>query len=191
MGRAMTVKPRRLSVVRAHATTSDADALARVARGDVGALGEVYDRHARELLRFASRTAGASDAPDVVQSTFLRAAKVAGAYDGRAPTARAWLFGIAVRVMQERRRSVARFARALMRFDASVVVMPVHAERSDLEKALSRLAEAKRVVLVLAEVEGFTCEEIATMLGVPVGTVWTRLHHARKQLRAFFDEGSP
>ena len=45
-------------------------------------------------------------------------------------------------------------------------------------------------MLLLAEVEGFTCEEIAAMLAVPVGTVWTRLHHARRQMRAFYEEGS-
>ena len=43
---------------------------------------------------------------------------------------------------------------------------------------------------VLAEVEGYTCEEIAEMLGVPVGTVWTRLHRARRDLRRFYGEAS-
>ena len=48
---------------------------------------------------------------------------------------------------------------------------------------------AKRTVLVLAEVEGFSCEELATMLSIPIGTVWTRLHHARRELRRFYEEG--
>jgi RNA polymerase sigma-70 factor (ECF subfamily) len=186
----MTAKPRHLAVVRPLPATTDADALARVARGDVGALGEVYDRHARALLSFASRAAGRSEAEDIVQSTFLRAAKVAATYDDRAPTARAWLFGITVRLLQERRRSVARLARALLRFDASDAIVPHDGDRCDLENGLARLADAKRTVLLLAEVEGFTCEEIAVIVGVPVGTVWTRLHHARKELRAFFDEES-
>jgi RNA polymerase sigma-70 factor (ECF subfamily) len=62
--------------------------------------------------------------------------------------------------------------------------------RRDVEKAVATLTEAKRVVLLLADLEGFTCEEIAAMLGIPVGTVWTRLHHARRELRAFYEEPS-
>ncbi len=182
--------PRRLAVARAHEVTEDGAALARVAKGDVGALGEIFDRHSRALLRFVSRSAGTSDAEDIVQTTFVRAAKVAATYDARGDSARPWLFGIAVRVLQERRRAFARLGRALSRLDASRTAGPPTAARSDLEKGLFRLTEAKRVVIVLAEIEGFTCEEIAAMLETPVGTVWTRLHHARKELRSFFEEGS-
>lgn len=170
--------------------SEDARALARVAGGDLGALGALYDRHARALLAFASRAVGSNEAEDVVQSTFIRAAKAASSYDGRAASARSWLFGIAARLVQERRRSFARFARALSRFDLSASSPPEAEDQSDMKKALLRLSEAKRVVLLLAEVEGFTCEEIATMLGVPIGTVWTRLHHARRDMRAFYEETS-
>lgn len=165
----------------------DAGSLARVACGDIGALSELYDRHARALLRFATRCVGASDAEDLVQSTFIRAASAAATFDGRSPSARSWLFGITARLIQERRRSVTRFARALLRmttFDTGVLAS---GERRDLEKGLLLLSDAKRTVLVLAEVENFSCEEIATMLDVPVGTVWTRLHHARKEMRAFYE----
>lgn len=166
----------------------DIEALGRVARGDVGALGFLYDRHARALLGFASRAVGAHDAEDLVQSTFERAAKASATFDGRSSSARSWLFGIAARLVQERRRSFARFARALTRIDVTEGFSPTGDMRNDLRKGLFRLTETKRVVLLLAEVEGFTCEEIATMLGVPVGTVWTRLHHARREMRAFYEE---
>jgi len=166
----------------------DADALARVARGDVGALGEVYDRHARSLLSFAARAVGRHHAEDIVQSTFVCAAKVASTYDARGASARSWLFGIAARLVQQRRRSFARLARALLRFDLAASSSPEGEARNDLQKGLLRLSEAKRVVLLLAEVEGFTCEEIATMLEIPVGTVWTRLHHARREMRVFYEE---
>ena len=55
--------------------------------------------------------------------------------------------------------------------------------RTDVERALATLSEAKRVTLLLAEVEGLTCQEIADALAVPIGTVWTRLHAARRELR--------
>lgn len=171
---------------------SDTVALHRLAKGDVSALGEVYDRHAAALLRFASRASSPNDAEDLVQATFVTVIKIAGSYDGRADSARAWLHGITARLIQERRRSVVRFARALLRLgsEPAPVVDRGDACQSDLERGLRKLSDAKRVVLVLAEVEGYTCEEIASMLEVPIGTVWTRLHHARKELRAFYEEGT-
>ncbi|MDB5217035.1 MAG: polymerase sigma-54 factor RpoN [Myxococcaceae bacterium] len=176
------------------AASNDADVLGRVGRGDVGALGELYDRHASALLGFATRCTSAQDAEDLVQTTFVRAARAAATFDGRAGSARSWLFGITAHLVQERRRSFARLARALLRFDVGAVTgaasSPPGEERNDLRKGLDRLTETKRVVLLLAEVEGFTCEEIATMLSVPVGTVWTRLHHARREMRAFYAEGT-
>jgi RNA polymerase sigma-70 factor (ECF subfamily) len=171
----------------------DTEALVRVAAGDLGALGEVYDRHASAVLRFAARAAGPHDAEDVVQATFIKAARIASTYDGRGDSARSWLFGIAARQIQGRRRSLARFARALARLaeTTSSSVTAEHIPRSDLERGLDSLSDAKRIVIVLAEVEGYTCEELARMLSIPVGTVWTRLHHARKELRAFYERRVP
>ena len=189
MGRTMKVS---LHLVPNHKQDSDTSALRRVAKGDVSALGEVYDRHAAALLRFASRASSPHDAEDLVQATFVTVIKIAGTYDARTDNARAWLHGITARLIQERRRSVVRFARALLRArtDPAPFVDRGGACQSDLERGLRTLSDAKRVVLVLAEVEGFTCDEIASMLSVPVGTVWTRLHHARKDLRAFYEEGA-
>jgi len=175
-------------VVAIGSASPDTDALRRVATGDVGAMGDVYDRHVHALLRFVTRAVGAGDAEDIVQSTFIRAVKMAATYDDRAATGRPWLFGIAVRLVQERRRSLGRFARALVRLHTATATpwMTPRVHPLDLEKALRSLSEAKRVVIVLAEVEGFSCEEIARMLEVPIGTVWTRLHHARRELRKHY-----
>jgi RNA polymerase sigma factor (sigma-70 family) len=167
----------------------DVAALIRVAQGDVSALGEVFDRHAESVLRYVARVSGSADAEDVVQATFLRAAKAAKTFDRRAESARPWLFGIASRIVLERRRAFARFTRALFTLgSSSPAPASVDAVRTDVERALDRLSPAKRIVVILAEVEEYTCEEIALMLDVPVGTVWTRLHHARRQLRAHFEE---
>jgi RNA polymerase sigma-70 factor (ECF subfamily) len=51
------------------------------------------------------------------------------------------------------------------------------------------LSQPKRVTLLLAEVEGLSCPEIAAALDIPVGTVWTRLHKARRELRQLLDGG--
>jgi RNA polymerase sigma factor (sigma-70 family) len=171
------------------AAASDAALLARVAEGEVSAMGALYDRYAPTLLRFARRI-DPQEAEDLLHSTFVRVAKLSMRFDGRSPSARAWLFAIMTRVAQERTRSLRRFARAVARFSElprrhAVSIIDT---RPDLDRALRQLSTAKRAVLLLAEVEGFSCEEIAAMLGIPVGTVWTRLHHARKELRALRDE---
>jgi RNA polymerase sigma factor (sigma-70 family) len=167
---------------------SDAELLARIASGEVSALGTLYDRHAPGLLRFARRI-DPQEAEDLLQSTMLRVAHLAARFDGRTPSARAWLFAIMLRVAQERSRSLRRLGAVLKRLAElpRAAVAPVETA-PDLERGLRRLSHAKRSVLLLSEVEGFTCEEIANMLDVPVGTVWTRLHHARRELRAFSEE---
>jgi RNA polymerase sigma factor (sigma-70 family) len=172
---------------------SDADVVLRIANGEMRALGVLYDRYASSLYAFSWRLVKDESAEDVVQAVFLRVVQVASSFDPHAASARPWLFGIAVRLVRERRRSFRRFAAMLhARFTAvqprdRAPFEPLD-HRRDLEHALDRLTEAKRVVLLLAEVEGFTCEEISRMLSISVGTVWTRLHHARKELRAHLGE---
>ena len=168
---------------------SDAAVLARVAEGDVAALGALYDRYAPQLLRFARRVAR-NDAEDVVQTVFLRVMRIATTFRPDATSARPWLFAITTRVLQERTRALRRWGAAMLRL-AQDVDEPVGTSleiAGDVQRGLMRLSMAKRTVLVLAEVEGFACEEIASMLSIPVGTVWTRLHHARKELRAQRDQ---
>ncbi len=170
---------------------ADAEALQRLARGETSALAVVYDRHHAVIRRFVARaTNEAHDVEDLVHATFLTAAKAAPSFDGRT-SCRPWLFGIAARLLQRRRRSLARWSRALRELairqaDAHVDPHRDLGARDDLNAvsiALTRLSEAKRVVLCLAEVECLSCEEISDALGVPVGTVWTRLHHARREIR--------
>jgi RNA polymerase sigma factor (sigma-70 family) len=172
-------------------TATDAALLARVAAGEVSALGALYDRHAPSMLRFAQRI-DPQEYEDLIQATFLRVAQLASRFDGRTASARAWVFAIMTRVAQERSRSLRRWTAALNRF-ADVprrgAIAP-NDTASDLDRALNRLSVAKRSVIVLSEIEGFTCEEIAVMLRIPIGTVWTRLHHARKELRALHDDDS-
>ena len=191
----MTATPR-LQLVRppqAAALGDDRARMAAIARGDCAALAELYDAYAPGLLGFARRAVGRADAEDIVQTTFITAARMAPTWDGRSPSARAWLFGIAARHLKERQRAGSRFARALL----GLATEPAHAskgpsgERLDTWAALERLPEAKRIVLVLAEVEGFSGEEIAKMLDIPLNTVWTRLHHGRRAMRELLDEELP
>ncbi len=171
----------------------DALTLARIAAGDLGELGTLYDRYAADILRFVTRLGGASLAEDVVQTVFVRVATLAGVYDPQAPSARPWLFGIAVRILREQRRSLRRWTSALFELGQhrrELSAAPSEGT-SDLERAVAQLSVAKRTVLLLVEVEGFSCPEVASILVLPIGTVWTRLHHARREVRGFFQEAEP
>jgi RNA polymerase sigma-70 factor (ECF subfamily) len=166
---------------------SDPELLARLATGQLGALGELYDRYQAAVRSFIARaTRDAHDVDDLVQATFLAAASTANRYDGRA-SCRPWLIGIAAQLLRRRHQSLARLASILSSLKhtlrPAVDPRPVHEARTDLERALARLSEAKRITLLMAEVEGLTAPEIAAALAVPVGTVWTRLHSARHELR--------
>jgi RNA polymerase sigma-70 factor (ECF subfamily) len=157
----------------------------RLARGESGALGELYDRYHQPLRRFIARaTADAEDVDDLVHATFLAAAKSADRYDGRA-SCRPWLVGIAVQFLRRRRQAFGRFVAMLRALGRTSTIDPRAAlqARGDVERALRLISEPKRIALLMAEVEGLTCPEIAAALGIPIGTVWTRLHAARRELR--------
>jgi RNA polymerase sigma-70 factor (ECF subfamily) len=165
----------------------------QLARGEIGALGQLYDRYHAGLRRFVARaTADAEDVDDLVHAIFLEAAKTAARYDGR-PSCRPWLVGIGAYLLRRRRQS---FARAFVflgslstrRTNATDPRSSLHA-RTDLDRALAQLSEAKRVTVLMAEVEGLSCQEIAAALRIPIGTVWTRLHAARRELRQALGDG--
>jgi RNA polymerase sigma-70 factor (ECF subfamily) len=171
---------------------SDATLMSRLAGGESGALGELYDRYHAGIRRFVARaTAGAEDVDDLVHATFLAAAKSADRYDGR-PCCRPWLIGIAAQLVRRRRQAFGRLRTMLASLAGvragSVDPRPALHAREDLQRALAALSEGKRLTLLMAEVEGLTCPEIAEALGIPVGTVWTRLHAARRELRRALPE---
>jgi RNA polymerase sigma-70 factor (ECF subfamily) len=172
---------------------SDSYLMTRLAGGEIGALGELYDRHSEALRRFVARaTSDAEDVDDLVHATFLDAAKIAARYDGR-PSCRPWLVGIAAQLVRRRRRSFGRLFAILSSLHGMRATTtdprPAVQARSDVERALAGISETKRITLLLAEVEGLSCQEIAETLGIPIGTVWTRLHVARRELRQLLEEG--
>lgn len=178
---------------------SDAGALEAVRDGHLSALGVIYDRHHGSVLGFLMRATGSrADAEDLLHATFVTAARAAGSFDGR-ETCLPWLLGIAGRLAYRHRRGLRRLTQALSRLHRSEPAaswdparqLGARAELDQLSRALEQMSERKRVVLLLSEVEGLGSEEIAKALGVPVNTVWTRLHHARAELRRAMKRSSP
>jgi RNA polymerase sigma-70 factor (ECF subfamily) len=153
---------------------------------DIDAL---YAEHAGFLSRVLIRLVG--DGPhvdDLVQETFLVAYRKRGSFDGRAQP-RTWLYGIAANLARRHRRGAGRFFRALgllAEEPTATVASPDH----DVERAraallvrstLDRLPFKQREVFVLYELEEVDGARIAELLDIPINTVWTRLHHARKR----------
>jgi RNA polymerase sigma factor (sigma-70 family) len=170
----------------------DAELIRRVAEGDLGPLGVLYDRYHDDVRQFVARaTAGGGDADDLTHDTFLTLSTIAARYDGR-PSARPFLLGIAAQLVRRRRRGLVRWARALITFadgaSAASAATPEAAavgsqEMQRFEQAMAALSEDKRLVFLLIEREGMSGEDVARALEIPVNTVWTRLHYARAELR--------
>ncbi len=177
------------------AARDDAPYVRAVAAGDLSALGVLYDRHFVAVRLFLRRVGlGAAEADDVAQDVFLSLRQCANRYDGRA-SARPLMLGIAARRSPRVRDRIRRWARAVVLSPRPAPVeRPDEAlERADeqrlFEAALSRISERKRVVFVMMEREGLSSREVADALGVPIGTVWTRLHHARAELTRRLSRG--
>jgi RNA polymerase sigma-70 factor (ECF subfamily) len=154
-----------------------------------------FDEHApfvRAILRRSGVTQ--SDREDLLQEIFVVVHRKLHEYDGRAPF-RSWLYGICARTVSSYRRS------ARMRYEptrANVVLdeceahLACDAEHSiDLRRAcalleglLIQLDEEKRTVFVLFEIEGLPMTEIVKIVGCPLQTAYSRLHAARKAMRA-------
>lgn len=168
---------------------------ARQWREAVGRLGRraCYEQwvreHARDLHRFAFRLCGNADtAEDLVQETFYQAWKGRGSLH-HSDKARAWLFQILrhryARWARDRSRRPCVTETDRIQHAEAVEAPPVPAptEGEPLQGALDALDDRFRTPLLMVFVQGLTCRETADQLDLPLGTVLSRIHRARKQLR--------
>jgi RNA polymerase sigma-70 factor (ECF subfamily) len=176
---------------------SDEALLAACAVGDSAALGALFDRHHEAVYRLISRLLrGEPDAiDDLVQTTFLEAWRSAGRYDGRG-LVKSYLFGIAANAVRHHVRSAKRRREAFADWqppeprNAPDDVASRAQQVGRLAAALDRLPHDLRVAYVLCDLEDIPGVEAARMLDVRAGTLWRRLHEARKALRAAIEGGS-
>src|SRR6266702_5079245 len=143
-----------------------------------------------------SRWLGRDAADDLVAETFLVAFRQRGGYDQDQPSARPWLYGIATRLISRRRQEEVRFFRAIARTGIDPTADPVaepvadkSVRRADaralhrrLAGALAGLSTADRDALLLIA-DGLSYQEAARALGVPAGTLSSRVARARRKLR--------
>jgi RNA polymerase sigma-70 factor (ECF subfamily) len=170
-----------------HNERDDSDLIAAfVARKDEAAFRALYRRYTPRLYAIALRLCGgrSADAEDVLQETWIRAARLMHGYRGES-SLRTWLTGIALHCIQEMRRRSGREE------PLAPPQEPVHAGAPsiDIDRCLARLPEGYRAVLTLHELEGHTHEEIGEMLGIEPGTSKSQLSRARAAMRALLEGG--
>ncbi|MFC0530156.1 RNA polymerase sigma factor [Phytohabitans kaempferiae] len=166
---------------------------------DPADLAGVFDRYARELLRYCTRRVGEQVAEDVVAETFLVAYEQRHRYDAARGEVLPWLYGIATNLLRRHRRTEIRALRALAHADGgSPVDGPAQraTERVDAARAVARLSAVlaklprrQRDVLMLYAVAELEYAEIAAALQIPLGSVQSALHRARAKVRAALAEG--
>jgi RNA polymerase sigma-70 factor, ECF subfamily len=137
-----------------------------------------------------------ADLDDAVQEVFLTAHRRGGYVEGAAKP-QTWLYEIALRTASNARRRTRR--RPTQQSEAALDLAPATArdphESAELRQQLDRVAEAieripgeAKLTFVLAEIDGASAEEVARIQGIALGTVYSRLHNARKTFRAAYAE---
>jgi RNA polymerase sigma-70 factor (ECF subfamily) len=182
---------------------ADQQAVLSVARGDVNALGELYDRHAHAVYALALRiVSNQSDAEEIVQDVFVQAWRQSARYDAFRGSVVAWL------LMMTRTRAIDRLRSRQARQDAladdqalpglstssaSQEALAIDRQTVQaLKGALDTLPDLLRAPIELAYYEGLSHSAIAQRLGQPLGTVKSRVRTALAKLRGVFDlDGRP
>jgi RNA polymerase sigma factor (sigma-70 family) len=158
--------------------------------------GVVFDRHAVAIHGYIARRLGPDTADDLVAEAFLVAFRKRADYDLGQPSARPWLYGIATRLISRHRRDEVRFFRAIAKTgidpaaghggdpvaDEGIRHADAHALRARLALALAALSKADRDALLLVT-EGLRYEEAARALGIPPGTLSSRVARARRKVQ--------
>jgi RNA polymerase sigma-70 factor (ECF subfamily) len=174
---------------------AEEDALiGRAVAGDTDAFKVLYERHRTDVARLVYRMLGArADLEDVIQEVFFQVFKSLKDFRGQAKFS-TWLHRVTVNVVLMHRRAArsrpvyAEEQAQDLTPDDDNVLPDEDADRRERVRAfgrlLGKLAEKKRVVFVLHELEGVPPQEIAKIVGCPVLTVRTRLFYARRELEA-------
>lgn len=175
---------------------SDQELWRRASAGEEAAFGQLFDRHARTVYNFLfRRTASWSEAEDLTSAVFLHAwrrrRQVQVVLDRE--SALPWLLKVADYTARNERRALRRYRAAIDRLNLTPEEQPDHADTvaarvdderamAEVRRALKRLPRHEREVIELSVWTGLDHQAVAVALGVPVGTVKSRLSRARNRL---------
>jgi RNA polymerase sigma-70 factor (ECF subfamily) len=170
-----------------HQSRSDAELLGAIGDRDRGALRELYERHAPWLrARLARRCADEGLVEEVVQDTFLAVWRKPGGFRGSGEVA-AWIWGIGIRrlvsALRPRRPVPWPAINVSDTTPSAEDEVLLRVEHGNLGGAVNGLSPELRAVVQAVVLDGLTSREAARLLGVPAGTVRTRLMRARTELR--------
>lgn len=171
-----------------HGALSDRELIAEIAAGARGALHELFDRHQPWIAaRVRRRCSDPELVDEVVNDTFLVVWQKPAKYTGDGEVA-AWLWGIAVRTMLHRVRSRKSVFERLVQhrpehFPSAEDAVLLRLENSDVGQALLCLSPELMAVVQATVLDGLSTREAAELLGIPSGTVKSRMSRARVQLR--------
>lgn len=153
----------------------------------------IFDRYFPEVHRYVERRLGTEAADDLAADTFLVAFGKRGNYRPERRNARPWLYGIATNLIGKHRRRQTAAIRAYHRAgtadvpeghdDQVAARVSAQQRRAQLTSALAGLSGGERDVLLLVALADFSNDEVAQALGIPYGTVASRLSRARAKLR--------
>jgi len=174
------------------ATRADGDVVARAMAGDRRSFALLVHEHGRALHAYLARRAGHQVADDLLTEVWLRAWRSRGSYDTGWSDPRPWLYGIARNVLRGHWRLRVDHPGPTFQFAEDpwpAVDDRLAASRLGhvLEAALAELGEELRDVILLVAWEQLTPAEVAVVLGIPPGTVRSRLHRARQALQRAVD----
>jgi RNA polymerase sigma factor (sigma-70 family) len=175
--------------------STDAEIVSSSQIGDPAAFVELVWRHTTAIHGYLSRRTGRQSADDLLGEVFLQAFKSRASYDSRWRDARPWLYGIARNVLRAHWRVS---TRPQPRVEAAISdpwpevdeQLDAESQRSELKHALALLRDDEREILLLFAWERLSSGEIATTLGIPDGTVRSRLHRARAHMRKHVSDPS-
>ena len=182
----------------------DREAVRRVQAGDTEAFEPLVEKYKRKVFRLAYQVLrDQEEALDVAQEAFVKAFRALPAFKGDSAFY-TWLFRITMNVALDRKRQRATRAKSLgaedvppeewertaTSTDPDPEDVATGAERRErIRKGLDSLSEHHRAIIIFSDIEGLQYREIAEVLGIPMGTVMSRLHHARKRLREVLGPG--
>ncbi|MCO5996176.1 RNA polymerase sigma factor [Actinoallomurus rhizosphaericola] len=186
-----------LTDARTAGRVSDAD-LVREYRRDPDRFTDVYDRYFGDVHRYVAGRLDTQAADDIAAETFLVAFRKRERFDPARGALRPWLFGIATKLVAQHRRVESRHYETLTRVRAApddhghenqvVTAVAAAGLQPQLARALAALTRKERDVLLLVALADLSHEEVAQALGIPYGTVGSRLNRARKKLRTALEK---
>jgi len=184
-----------------NAEVDDQELMARLAKGEVSLLGELYLRYGKSVQRRLTCFVPAislDETEDLCQEVFISAYRAAPRYKESGKLT-SWLLAIAAKKARAFKRKSFLRRHLLGRYKDQRKVDTIAPEasvesqiglRQQFEQAFFSLAPSYREVLLMSAVEEMSGEEIAESLGIRVGAVWTKLHRARRAMRAAMDADS-